>query len=111
MTTKRKASTKVRLPGGATVDTTDEGTVDLDREIVRDSKGRRITESRAEQIAAEALAKVHRGRPSLTGDAQHSPKVSVRLRPATVTALKKRAAREGKSPSQLARELLERELA
>jgi hypothetical protein len=111
MTTKRKASTKVRLPGGVTVDGTDKGKVGLDREVVRDSKGRRMTEARAEKIAAETLAKVHRGRPSLTGDAEHSPKVSVRLKPATVTALKRRAAREGKRPSQLARELLERELA
>ena len=40
--------------------------IDLDVEVVRDTKGRRITEARAERLAEEALAKPGVGRPSLT---------------------------------------------
>jgi hypothetical protein len=85
--------------------------VDLDKEVIRDSKGRRITEKRAEDIADETLAKIGRGRPSLTGSRARSPQVSFRA-PAELRAkAEARATSEGKTVSQLAREALERLLA
>jgi predicted HicB family RNase H-like nuclease len=85
--------------------------VDLDKEVVRDKKGRRITEDRAVELAEEALLKVARGRPSLAGGPTHSPQVSFRA-PAELRArAEERAEREGKTVSQLAREALERLLA
>lgn len=85
--------------------------VDLDKEVIRDAKGRRITEKRAEDIAEETLKKIGRGRPSLTGAKVRSPQVSFRA-PAELRAkAEARATREGKTVSQLAREALERLLA
>jgi predicted HicB family RNase H-like nuclease len=52
-----------------------------------------------------------RGRPSLTGKSQHSPRVTFRLDPDVREKAAKRAAREGKSISELAREALEQYLA
>ena len=85
--------------------------IDLDKEVVLDKKGRRITEDRAAKLAEEVLMKVGRGRPSLTGGSAHSPQVSFRA-PAELRArAKERAEREGKTVSQLARDALERLLA
>jgi hypothetical protein len=85
--------------------------VDLDKEVIRDTKGRRITEKRAKDIAEETLEKIGRGRPSLTGARVRSPQVSFRA-PAELRAkAEARATREGKTVSQLAREALERLLA
>ena len=41
--------------------------VDLDKEVILDTKGCRITEKRAKDIAEKTLEKIGRGRPSLTG--------------------------------------------
>lgn len=109
MSTQRKR-TAVRLPEGRTVEVRDAGDVDLDTEIVVDREGRRITEADAERIAEETLAQIGPGRRSLTGQAKHSPRLSLRLRPDTLAALRARAEREGKPPTQLARELIEREV-
>ncbi|HZM65245.1 MAG TPA: hypothetical protein VFC16_02970 [Nakamurella sp.] len=54
--------------------------IDLDVEEVRLADGARLTEARAEQIAAEALAQARRrnlipGGKSLNGDGTHSPRV------------------------------------
>lgn len=85
--------------------------IDLDKEVVQDSKGRRITEKRAGEIAQDTLGRLGRGRPSLGGGKQHSPRVSFRA-PAELRAqAEERAAREHKTVSQLAREALERLLA
>ncbi|MGH3493236.1 MAG: hypothetical protein ACRDQ1_08360, partial [Sciscionella sp.] len=68
--------------------------VDLEREDVRDSQGRRITTDYAEQAAAEALDYVHRrrGRPSLgSTPGEHSPGVTFRL-PAEERATAERVA-------------------
>ena len=85
--------------------------VDLDKEVIRDKKGRRITEKRAVQIAEETLTKVGRGRPSLAGGSTHSPQVSFRAPAELREQAEERAAREGKTVSQLAREALEQLLA
>ena len=52
-----------------------------------------------------------RGRPSLTGDATQSPRVTFRLEPEVRDRATERAEREGKSLSALAREALEQYLA
>lgn len=83
--------------------------IDLDVEVVRDRAGRRITEADAERLAEEALTQV-RGRPSLSGQAAHSPQVSFRVAPDVRTKAEQVAHREGKTVSQLAREALERYL-
>jgi hypothetical protein len=76
--------------------------VDLDREVIRDAKGRRITEKKAADIAKQTLEKVGKGRPSLTGARTRSPQVSFRA-PAELRAkAEARAANEGKTVSHLA---------
>ena len=52
-----------------------------------------------------------RGRPSLTGEPQHSPRVTFRLDPEVRDKAAERAEREGKTVSELAREALKRYLA
>lgn len=82
--------------------------IDLDHEEVLDSRGRRITNEYADSSAADALAKVGRGRPSLSGDqGSGSPQVTFRLSSKLREKVERRAAAEGKKISQLAREALE----
>ncbi len=52
-----------------------------------------------------------RGRPSLTGESQHSPRVTFRLDPEERDKAAERAEREGKTVSELAREALKQYLA
>ena len=52
-----------------------------------------------------------RGRPSLTGESQHSPRVTFRLDPEEREKATERAEREGKTVSELAREALKQYLA
>lgn len=91
--------------------------IDSDSEEVYDSKGNRITD----QYVDDAIADVHRaidegrvpiptnhsGRPSLTGEGAHSPRVSFRLPEELRERAKTRAAQEGKTVSALAREAFE----
>lgn len=85
--------------------------VDLSTEDVRDSKGRRITEEYAERAAADALASVSRGRPSLTGAKAPSPQVTFRVTPELRARAAAEAARQGRRVSNVARDALERYLA
>jgi hypothetical protein len=85
--------------------------IDLDVEIVKDGKGRRLTERRARAIATNTLAKVGVGRPSLTGPGTHSPEIKARV-PAELRDRLAAAARDrGTTSSHLIREALERYLA
>lgn len=77
--------------------------VDLDVEDVRDSQGRRIDAEYVDRVVARAV-----GRPSLTGVGRRSPHVSFRVSESTRAAAEARAAAEGKTVSQVAREALER---
>ena len=63
--------------------------------------------------AAEIVDEVRRrvGRPSLTGDAAASPRITFRIAPSTRDRAAEIAAQEGKSVSQLAREALEERVA
>lgn len=76
--------------------------------------GAQITEEMADQLADEAERGYElrgRGRPSLSGSPAESPQVSFRLPAAVREEAARRAAAEGKTVSQLAREALERYLA
>lgn len=83
--------------------------VDLEREEVRLSSGRRLTP----QLADEIVAAVRRsgGRPSLSGEPARSPQIAFRVPPEVRARAAKVAAAEGKTISQLAREALEARLA
>jgi hypothetical protein len=83
--------------------------VNLDQDEVRLADGTRLTAEAATQIVADARRAA--GRPSLTGLGKHSPQVSARVPPELRDAAERQARREGKSVSQLIRELLERYLA
>lgn len=80
--------------------------VDLDRDDVRLPDGTRLTEQRAAELIEEVRGRG--GRPSLTGEAAISPRVTFRLTPAVRDRAAQIAEREGKTISQLAREALER---
>lgn len=83
--------------------------VDLDREDVRDSRGRRITAEYAERAAEDALRKV--GRPTLAGGSGASPRVTFRVSEEVRDELERRAAADGVSVSTLARRAMEEYLA
>lgn len=85
--------------------------INLDVEIVKDKKGRRITEDRPQAIAAEALAKAGVGRTSLTEPGTHPPEIKARV-PAELRDRLAVATRDrGMTSSTLIREALERYLA
>lgn len=79
--------------------------VDLQREDLRRPNGARLTDELVEEIVEEVRRKG--GRPSLTGDASVSPRVSFRVTPMVRERAAVIAEREGKTISQLAREALE----
>lgn len=82
---------------------------DLERDDVRLPDGTRRTEPRAAAIADGVRRRA--GRPSLTGDAVASPRISFRITPSVRDQAAEVAAREGKTISQLAREAFEARVA
>ena len=93
-------------PGSAVSD------IDLDVEEVHLPDGTRLTEAKAEQLAADVLAEVRRrnlvpGGKSLNGDGSHSPRVQFRVPEEIRELAQSRAAAEGISLSALARRALE----
>lgn len=82
--------------------------VDLDEEIVLDSKGDRITEAVAEEMAEYAIGEA-RGRPSLS-QSGISPEVKARVPAELQARLLERAKAEHRKPSVLVREALEQYL-
>jgi predicted HicB family RNase H-like nuclease len=83
--------------------------VDLDAEDVRLADGTRLTEQKAAEIVGEVRRRA--GRPSLTGEAAISPRITFRITPGVRDRAAEMAAREGKTVSQLAREALEARVA
>ena len=79
--------------------------VDLDREVVRDKNGKRITSKKAEKIAQEVISQVV-GRPSLTGPAKVSPEIKARVPEKLKVALEREAKRQGQTTSALIRQVL-----
>ena len=83
--------------------------VDLDHAEVQ-FRGEKLTEHRAEQVAAEVLSRTP-GRPSLSGEREPSPSLTIRLPQQSRTELDSYARRHGKRPSQVVREALDEYLA
>lgn len=79
--------------------------VDLRHEDVRLPDGTPVTDDLVDDVVDEVRRKG--GRPSLTGDASVSPRVSFRVTPGVRERAAIIAEREGKTISQLAREALE----
>lgn len=79
--------------------------VDLSCEDIRDSGGRRIDDAYVARVLEQARAV---GRPSLTAPGKRSPHVSFRVSADLRARAEAKAAADGKTVSQLAREALER---
>ena len=79
--------------------------VDLDREDVRLPDDRRLTEQLAADITERALAR-RPGRPSVTGDAQRTPSLTLRVPLKTREALEAIAAAQGRRLADVSREAL-----
>ncbi len=88
-----------------TLDTPIGPDVDLEKEVVRDKKGRRITNAYVDRLVETARKP---GRPSLENG--RSPAIAFRLPRELRQRAEAVAAREGKTVSELAREALESRL-
>lgn len=102
----RSNSKKYRIAADATV-----SNIDLDREEFT-YRGERLTEERAEAVAAEALRSGRTrnlipGRKSLSGDGAHSPTVQYRVPAALRLQVERAAQRQGLTVSKLGRLALE----
>lgn len=80
--------------------------INLDQEEVLDGTGKRITETRAAQMAEYALGRVRRGRPPVGGRPGRTPTINVRVAPAIKASLQEFAAAEHRALSDVAREAL-----
>lgn len=87
--------------------------VDLEREVILDSKGQRVDQAYVDRALADVDAywKKQGGRPSLTGESKHSPHVSFRVTPELKALAMREAEARGVTVSQLAREAFEKFLA
>lgn len=83
--------------------------IDLNKTIIRDKDGTRITNKRAEKMARDTIATVL-GRPSLTAASVESPQIKVRVPQKLKKALEKEAKRRGETKSAIVREALEKYL-
>lgn len=81
--------------------------VDLDREDVRDSRGRRITRDYVDAAVDDVHRKVPPGRPSLDPQGSTSPQVTFRLPAQLREKAEDQARREGTRVSSVARRALE----
>jgi predicted HicB family RNase H-like nuclease len=98
-----------RIPPAVTASTPVGRDVDLEAEDVRLADGTRLTEQKTAEIVDDVRRRA--GRPSLTGEASTSPRITFRISPAVRDRAAEIAAREGKTVSQLAREALEARVA
>ena len=80
--------------------------VDLEKEVILDSNGRRITQARARQMVRHTLEQAA-GRPSLTGAGIRSPEVKARVPLKLKKSLQREAKRRGQTSSELVRQALE----
>ena len=80
--------------------------VDLNKTVILDKQGNRLTNARAEKISQEII-KQATGRPSLTGPKKVSPEVKARVPQKLKVRLEREAKRRGETPSVLIREALE----
>lgn len=89
----------------------DRGTIDLGKQDVRLADGTRLTEAKAEELAAEILERAGRGRPSLSRSGARSPQLRLSVPDELRTRLLQRAEDEHRSVSHLVRDALEHYLA
>jgi len=80
--------------------------VDLNKTVILDKQGKRLTNARAEKISQEII-KQATGRPSLTGPKKVSPEVKARVPQKLKVKLEREAKRRGETASALIREALE----
>ena len=80
--------------------------VDLNKTVILDKQGNRLTNARAKKIAHEII-KQATGRPSLTGPKKVSPEVKARVPQKLKVRLEREAKRRGETASVLIREALE----
>lgn len=80
--------------------------IDLDKEVVLDSNGKRITEARARQIARRTH-ELAVGRPSLSSPGVHSPEIKARVPMKLKKSLQREAKRRGQTSSELVRQAIE----
>ena len=80
--------------------------VDLNKTVILDKQGNRLTNARAEKISQEII-KQATGRPSLTGPKKVSPEVKARVPQKLKVRLEREAKRRGETASVLIREALE----
>lgn len=81
--------------------------IDLEREVVLDREGRRITDDYVERAVDATHKQLGRGRPSLSGQATRSPQVTFRLPPELRAEAERLAEHEGVRVSEVARAALE----
>lgn len=93
MTTRRRKVT----PGRIGPD------VDLATEDIRLADGTRLTDELAAEIAEDAIAR-HRGRPSLTGTGDHTPRLTLRVPQQTRAELERIASRQGRRLADVGRD-------
>jgi hypothetical protein len=79
--------------------------VDLQREVIIDSRGRRVDQAYVDEALAEVEEDVRRraGRPSLSGTSERSPHVTFRVTPEMKARAEAAAREQGISVSALAR--------
>jgi hypothetical protein len=80
--------------------------VDLNKTVILDKQGNRLTNARAQKISQEII-KQATGRPSLTGPKKVSPEVKARVPQKLKVRLEREAKRRGETASVLIREALE----
>lgn len=85
----------------------DQQDADLEREDIRDSHGRRITQAYVDAAVADVHEKIGRGRPSLTAAGRRSPQVTFRLPSELRDRAEAQARQEGTKVSDVARRALE----
>jgi len=86
--------------------------LDLNREELRDSRGRRVDDAYVDRALAEVEEDLAQrlGRPSLTGRPEHSPHIAFRVTPEVKSRAEQAAQEQGITVSELARTALERYL-
>lgn len=80
--------------------------IDLDAEEVYLADGTRLTEAKATEMAEEAIQHHYRlrGRPSVTGGSEHTPKLTLRVPMQTRDALEEIATRQGRRLADVGRD-------
>jgi hypothetical protein len=88
--------------------------IDLDAEEVYLDDDTRLTEARAAEMAERAMSRIRArraGRPSLTGEAEKTPNLTLRVTQSTRRALDEIASRQGRRLADIGRDALDEYIA